>query len=154
LTSCILFGNSADTLGGGILNDLFATLTLSNSTLSENSAFEGGGISSLSGNYALYGGGIVNHDGAPLTLTGSTLSGNTASYGGGIADFGGGSVTDGVLSGNSAGAACPFAGWNAPGTRSTSSALPASRCGLSPSQARASGDHHGSDATRVSCLWD
>ena len=53
--------------GGGILNG--GTLTVSNSTLSGNSAgLDGGGI----------------HNGGTLTVSGSTLSGNSASYGGGI----------------------------------------------------------------------
>jgi len=76
-----------------------ATLTVSDSTLSGNSAteFGGGGIanggtltvsnSTLSGNTADYGSAILNY--ALLTVRDSTLSDNTATdFGGGIANFG------------------------------------------------------------------
>ena len=110
--------------GGGILND-HATLTISNCTLSGNSATGnfGGGIynnggtltisaSTLSGNSAAIGGGIDNFN-ATLTITNSTLSGNSASgpagffLGGGIANVDNtGSatltITNSTLSGNSA----------------------------------------------------
>src|SRR6266436_4551401 len=88
--------------GGGIDN-FHATLTITNSTLSSNSALLGGGIdnnhatltitnSTLSGNSATAGGGI-NSDGeasgsATLTITNSTLSGNSATTGGGILNSG------------------------------------------------------------------
>jgi Ca2+-binding RTX toxin-like protein len=86
-------GDSASGLGGGILNR--GTLTVSNSTLSGNSASSGGGIynsrsatvssSTLSGNSASNsGGGIYNHDqGALLEVSNSTLSGNGAGQSGG-----------------------------------------------------------------------
>jgi hypothetical protein len=64
LTHSTLSGNSADA-GGGIFNE-GGTLTLNHSTLSSNSAvFEGGGIR----NY-----------GGTLTLQNSTLSGNSVDY--------------------------------------------------------------------------
>ncbi|HEX4129272.1 MAG TPA: right-handed parallel beta-helix repeat-containing protein [Pirellulales bacterium] len=71
-------GNSAE-YGGGI-DDYEGTLTVINSTISGNSAtYIGGGISAESDNeYALY----------TLTVTGSTLSGNSAADGGAI-DTGG-----------------------------------------------------------------
>jgi hypothetical protein len=108
--------------GGGIFND-HAALTVSNSTLSGNSASDaGGGIlnfratltvtnSTISGNSASGGGGIFNlgeGGSATLTFTNSTLSGNSASsYGGGIGNNGimGSAtltVTNSTLSGNSA----------------------------------------------------
>ena len=116
-------------LGTGILND-HSTLTVSNCTLSGNSAHNGGGIyndgafggsatltviaSALSGNSAGEGGGIFN-DGAgggsaTLTVNNSTLSGNVANFdGGGIVNdgAGGGSATlavnNSTLSGNTGG---------------------------------------------------
>ena len=110
--------------GGGIYNN--GTLTVTNSTLSGNSApyvsTSGGGIennggtltvtnSTLSGNSANYrGGGIHNWNGGTLTVTNSTLSGNSVTdvdygSGGGIASYGGTlTVTNSTLSGNSAGA--------------------------------------------------
>jgi len=77
--------------GSGILNS--GTLTVSNSTLSDNFT---------SGN----GGGIDNNYGATLTVSNSTLSDNSApsgSFGGGIANFGTLTVTDSTLSDNSVG---------------------------------------------------
>jgi hypothetical protein len=72
--------------GGGIYND--GTLTLTNSTLSGNSA-------------VLYGGGIYNS--GTLTLTHCTLSGNSADFGsgGGIYNTGTLTLTNSTLSGNS-----------------------------------------------------
>jgi predicted outer membrane repeat protein len=73
--------------GGGIKS--FGTLTVTNSTLSGNSGYYGGGISSSGG--------------STLTLTHSTLSGNSGTYGGGIYNGGGPlTITDSVLSNNSA----------------------------------------------------
>jgi parallel beta-helix repeat protein len=116
--SCTLNGNSAsgDGLAGGIYNDAnggygMATLTLKNSTLSNNSASGGGGVSNstgtltmesctLSNNSATSGGGISTNYGA-ATLTNCTLSGNSASGdGGGIS--GAATLTNCTLSGNSA----------------------------------------------------
>ena len=103
--------------GGGISN-FAGTLTLKNSTLSNNRAdFQGGGISNdsgtvtvegstLSGNVASFEGGGIYTGNGTLTLRNSTLSGNSASgpnsYGGGIANFGALTVAGSTLSGNSA----------------------------------------------------
>jgi hypothetical protein len=76
-------------VGGGILN--FGSVSLTNSTVSGNTAtYGGGGIwnqgsvsltnSTVSDNTAALGGGIGN--GGSLTLTKSTVTGNTATYGG------------------------------------------------------------------------
>ncbi|HLJ92950.1 MAG TPA: right-handed parallel beta-helix repeat-containing protein [Gemmataceae bacterium] len=65
-------------VGGGIANS--GTLTLNNSTLTGNSAFEGGG------------GGIFNSASAMLTVNNSTLSGNSSGDG-----VGGGIRNDGTL---------------------------------------------------------
>jgi hypothetical protein len=68
-------GNTATYLdGGGILNDGNGIMTLTNSTISGNSAGQrGGGISNTN----------------MLTLTNVTLSGNSANAGGGLANYGG-----------------------------------------------------------------
>ena len=105
------------TCGGGIFNSI-GTLTVTNSTLSSNSAIYGGGIyngfygtliitnSMLSANSASrYGGAIRNDNSGRLTVTNSTLSGNSASrYGGGVYNGYSGTlaVTNSTLSGNSA----------------------------------------------------
>jgi hypothetical protein len=83
LSNTQLINNSALYVGGGIINN--GTLTLTNSTLSGNSAFSSGGInnsgtltminSTLSGSSADQGGGISNISGGVLTLINSTLSG-------------------------------------------------------------------------------
>jgi hypothetical protein len=90
VSNCTLSGNSA-VEGGGIFN--FGTLTVSNCTLSDNSASgAGGGISNL------------NEGGRLLTVSNCTLSGNSAKFGGGI--FNGPhstlTVSNCTLSGNSA----------------------------------------------------
>jgi fibronectin-binding autotransporter adhesin len=88
-------GNAAGSFGGGILAFNLSTLTVTNSTVSGNTAsFAGGGIdnretlsvfdSTISGNAsASFGGGI--YSGKTLTVTNSTISGNKANFeGGGI----------------------------------------------------------------------
>jgi len=73
------------------------TLTLSNSTVSGNSAtYWGGGI---------YNSGTNNFSGATLAIINSTFSGNSADSGGGIVNDANGMVTmtNSTLSGNSAG---------------------------------------------------
>ncbi len=84
--------------GGGLYN--MGTVTLTNSTLSGNSAVSGGGIamtasgtltlsnSTISGNSALDGGGIASY-GAVLSITRSMLSNNSATNGAGILNSGG-----------------------------------------------------------------
>ena len=87
---------------GGAIFNLRSTLTVSNCTISGNSARNGGGIynsgtgasatlvvkaSTLSNNLAVYGGAINNNaigGNAGLTLAGCILSSNSAAYGGGI----------------------------------------------------------------------
>jgi CSLREA domain-containing protein len=75
--------------GGGVRND--GTLTVTNSTFSDNSAPSGGS-----------GGGISNASGA-LTVTNSTFSGNTANFGGGILNSSGTlTIANSTFSGNPA----------------------------------------------------
>jgi hypothetical protein len=93
VSNSTLSGNSANRYGGGIYNDLHGTLTVSNSTLSGSSANEGGGISNE----------------GTLTVSDSTLSGNSATGtygeggGGGIYNWNRGTLTvnDSILSSNS-----------------------------------------------------
>ena len=99
--------------GGGIFND-GGTLTVSNTTFSDNSADMGGAIysnyiltvlnSTFSGNAAGWGGGINTYGGS-LTVIDSTFSGNsTVNNGGGIEIYGSATVTvtGSIFSGNSA----------------------------------------------------
>ena len=104
---------------GAILN--IGSLTLANSTLTNNSAsYYGGGIenccggsatvtnSTISGNHAsVAGGGIANFAGSSLTLINSTIAGNTASFylGSGIYNEGAASLTFTTIWGNSGGGA-------------------------------------------------
>jgi hypothetical protein len=82
-----LSNNSAAWEGGGIFNFLNGTLTVSGSTLSGNTAYIGGGIYNL----------------GTLTVSGSTLSGNSAYNAGGIYTSGGtATITGCILSGNTA----------------------------------------------------
>jgi uncharacterized protein (TIGR03118 family) len=92
---------------GGAIYNAGGTVTVSNSTLSGNSAtFDGGGIyndagtltvsngSTLFGNSASYGGGIYNDFAGTLTVSGCTISGYTASQaGGGIYNGNAGTAT-------------------------------------------------------------
>jgi predicted outer membrane repeat protein len=110
-------GSSACTInsssGGGLYNDS-GTVTISNSTFSNNSGRSGGAIynsgssgtvtiinSTLSGNSAVRGCGAICNDGT-LTITHSTLSGNSAGRSGGaIYNDGTVTITHSTLSGNS-----------------------------------------------------
>jgi len=129
ITSSTISTNSAlqssDTLygnGGGIYNggyysgDTFtpATLTVSGSKLSINSAYDGGGIynsgtatvssSEISGNTAeRLGGGICNFGPATISVSSNTISGNSATVaGGGIYNSGTATISRSTISGNSA----------------------------------------------------
>ncbi|MCS6804523.1 MAG: pectinesterase family protein, partial [Blastocatellia bacterium] len=100
ITNSTVAHNSADDFGGGIANS--GELTVTNSTLSSNSAEGGGGIynafmviltnSTLSGNSANTGGGIYNDGQLPhrtrITITNSTVADNSALTGAGIANIG------------------------------------------------------------------
>jgi hypothetical protein len=102
---------ASGTFGGGI--DNFGVLTVSQCTVSDNSAGNGGGIFNepgatltvsscrLSANSAINGGGI-NNDGGTVTISNSTLSGNSAGQGGGIFNGGTLTISDSTLSGNAA----------------------------------------------------
>jgi hypothetical protein len=90
--------------GGGIANDVTGrTLTITNSTISANTAFGGG-----SGYFLSYGGGVWIYHGTVL-LTNSTITGNVADatfgvgFGGGIsAGMGTLKMRNSILAGNSA----------------------------------------------------
>jgi Right handed beta helix region/Chlamydia polymorphic membrane protein (Chlamydia_PMP) repeat len=116
VTGSFIAGNSTNNSGGGIaFTGSNSALAVTGSSISGNSAYRfGGGISSeygnltltestISGNSAGYGGGIFSRHG-DVTMIGSTLSGNSASYGGGIfSRYGNLAVTLSTISGNSAG---------------------------------------------------
>jgi predicted outer membrane repeat protein len=110
--------------GGGIFNG--GTLTLTNCTLSGNSAIVGGAIingrtltltgCTVSGNFANSGSGIVNQ--GTLTVTSTTFSGNTTPGNGGAIENGSSNtatVTNSTFSGNSAGTSGGGGIWNSGG---------------------------------------
>jgi hypothetical protein len=97
--------------GAGVDNEDGGTMTISNCTISGNTAGLGAGIfngsmltvanTTFSDNMAASGGGIYNSGGGMLTITNSTFSGNSASSGGGIFNIGAFAITNSTLSGNS-----------------------------------------------------
>jgi hypothetical protein len=107
-------GSSAERSGGGFFVRSGANLSVSNSTITGNSAaFVGGGInnngtanisnSTISGNSARYGGGIRNF-GSTANISSSTISGNSANNGGGISNYSDttANISNSTISGNSA----------------------------------------------------
>ncbi len=87
ITNCSISGNTA-AKGGGIYNGKLGTVTITNSTISGNSA-NGGGI---------------NNDSGTVTITNSTISGNSAgSFGGGIYNFSTLTITHSTVTGNTSG---------------------------------------------------
>ena len=111
LSGLTITGGNTTNNGGGILNN--GTLTLTNSTVRDNtSQSRGGGISNsraltltnstVSGNTARYGGGIYFTGIVMSKLISSTVRGNSAEiYGGGIYSFGLLWLANGVIVGNS-----------------------------------------------------
>jgi hypothetical protein len=92
ITYSTLSGNFG-TRGGGMFNG--GTLTITNSTLSDNSASnDGGGISNIYGT---------------LTLTNSTLSSNSALYGGGVYSYGTLTAKNSILANSPSGGNCALA---------------------------------------------
>jgi len=106
-------------MGGGIQN--LGALTISNSTISGNSASSGGGIysdsidpvffqtilsitgSTISGNSTTGSGGGIYNNFSTLTITGSAIGGNSAGSGGGINNTNGAvAITETSFTGNSA----------------------------------------------------
>jgi predicted outer membrane repeat protein len=121
LTNCTVSGNSAVESGGG-LDCNGGSLSMTNCSLSANTASAGGGLGlfdrtatltncTVSGNSATSGngGGLYSALNSITTLTDCTFSGNTATgSGGGIATYGGGagvsfSLSNCTISDNSAG---------------------------------------------------
>jgi predicted outer membrane repeat protein len=90
ISGCRLSGNSVGygSYGGAIRNDNGGNLSISNSTLSDNSAPGG------------YGGAIFSLGGSTLTLTDCTLSSNTAYDGGALYNMGATTVSGCTLSSN------------------------------------------------------
>lgn len=121
LDDVVVSGNAAEPNasfgeGGGIYN--LGTLTASNSTISQNSAEYGGGLENNAGTVNLtdvvisgntttdifdgVGGGLEN-SGGTMTLTRVTVQNNTANFvGGGIQNLGQMTITDSLISGNTA----------------------------------------------------
>jgi cell division septation protein DedD len=103
----------AGNAGGGIDNEIGATLTIINCALIGNAAGLGGGTfnggmlaianTTISGNTAANGGAAYNSGGGTLTITNSTVSGNSASPGGGVFNIGVFTINYSTLSGNSSG---------------------------------------------------
>ncbi len=116
VSNSTLSGNTSNGTAGGIYNDNGATATVSDSTFSENSAPDGGGIfnsggtlevnnSTFSGNRSTvgYGGAFANGSFSTATVSDSTFSENSAvTEGGAIRNDGTLEVNNSTFSGNSA----------------------------------------------------
>ena len=118
LTGCVVSGNHAVNLGGGLDIEQNGTTTLTNCTISGNSAGISGGGLTNSGNTSLTdctvnnnsatssaggsmnGGGLFNL--GRLSLTNVTVAANSAAYAGGVANLGSAMLTNCTVSGNSA----------------------------------------------------
>lgn len=112
-------GSTSSVVGGGVLNGVDSSLTMTGCTVTGNTATgHGGGIDNNGGTVTLNGcsidqniasvvdargGGIHSHNGGALTLNGSSVTGNTASQGGGIYVASGTATLDGSsVTGNTA----------------------------------------------------
>jgi len=105
-------GSSNNGNGGGIFINFRGTLNLTNSTIRNNSAADGGGIlnggtlnltnSAIHNNSATNDGGGIYNDGTS-TITNSTIRDNTTNrFGGGISAFGSTTINNSAISNNSA----------------------------------------------------
>jgi CSLREA domain-containing protein len=108
--------NPSDEFGGGAYN-YGGTLTISNSTFSDNDSFTaGGGVATEQGTVIVTdstfsdnsagggggGGGIYKHTLGTLEVINSTFSGNSAVFGGGINSNGSATLKNTIVAGNSA----------------------------------------------------
>ena len=87
LDQLFISGNTTGVNGGGL--SALQNVTLSNSTVSDNTAVN-------------IGGGVVGGFTGPFTVSNSTISGNTAADGGGFGGFGPATLTNVTITGNSA----------------------------------------------------
>lgn len=103
--------------GGAVYNE--GSLTLTNSTVSNNESPHGGGLTNNGGNVTIsnvtfagnkaagLGGAILNYDSGTLTITSSTISQNQADVGGGLWNGSGVGAGNNIIAGNSARTADP-----------------------------------------------
>ena len=108
--------NTASDSGGGIFSDDTSTLSVANTTFSNNwSAWWGSGIyidqgtavlsnTTMTANVAQ--GGTVYNAAGSLTLSNSTVAGNSSTYGGGILNSGSLHLLHNILAGNTGGDQC------------------------------------------------
>jgi CSLREA domain-containing protein len=129
--SGLTIGGGSTTFSGGGLDVSAGTVTLTNTTVTNNAAGAGAGINNngtltlngatISGNSAsgsgATGGGILNRNTGTLTINNSVISSNTATggSGGGISNSGTLTVADSVISGNTAAASGSGGGVSATG---------------------------------------
>jgi hypothetical protein len=156
LSDCTISGNTISSGGhgstGGIYNGYYDTLNMNDCTISNNAgAYEGGGLYdagkatltdvTISGNSAKSGGGASSGGkNGDLVMTGCTVSGNSASAGGGLLAYEGGDITltDCTVSGNSAAGAGRLGG-NGGGAANFYGTMTLSNCTLTGNSAGGSG---------------
>jgi hypothetical protein len=115
LSNSTIRNNSAYDAGGGIINSSSATLTINNSTITDNTSVFGAGIynngiltvnnSTISNNNARNGTGGIENYGGTVVINNSTITGNTASepgIGGNTAGVSGSNiiVNNSIIAGN------------------------------------------------------
>ena len=114
ITNTIVSGNASGLFGAGIANLYTGVMTVIDSTVRGNSAYEGGGIfngsivgftvarSTVTGNHASTDGGGISNVGA-MILTDSNVTNNTSASGGGISNrYGNFTLNNTSVSGNHA----------------------------------------------------
>ena len=88
----IIKNNKANNAGGGIYNRIYGNLTMTNGTVANNTATNGGGIygdltmtdGTITNNTATNGGGAIYHTNGNLTIQNGQINKNKATNGGGI----------------------------------------------------------------------
>ncbi len=108
INNLIITGGHTSFCGGGLFSDFGSTMVVNNSTITNSTADNGGGVCArgvsatltnvtISGNSAAQGGGVFVEGNTTVTINSSVIAGNTVSNGGGGIFVNGGSPSSGIL---------------------------------------------------------